>query len=374
MSKVQIIYLQVILLFTFGNVSALDRNFAGNRTFCASHAILSEFAAEVRPLLKYIPVDGPCFHIECQKCGPVTTEVYALEEVYPWAIDNEEYEDEEDIKILMCRCKRKKCSKSENFLESAFDMGRLSSWKKCTKKGIYSGYFSEKYQKYFHFFKKNAEYTKKYKDCTCFWPEANQAAAKINNQAYQLFRKLFQQTAFAQLVSNERLQRDFFELSTNTFLNLHGVTIACICHCQHFSDYYQICNELESFARNSFDEQSYYMAQSELLQLLDMLYPLFIDHYTSCLEKHAHNEIEQEKQLIQLLLGQSSKSVDIEEFLISKDLFSQTSKSNNQLLPNLDFLKGICFNESLLYEPAIRSFNAALEMGVKTRDIYIYFS
>ncbi len=367
-----IFYLYIVLLCTCGNLSALDRNFAGNKVFCASHYKLPEFASEVQQLLKFIPADAPCSHIECQKCGPVEMEVYLFEEVFPWAMDmdDEEYEDySENVKILMCSCKRNECNKCENFAGAAYDMGRLSTWENCNKKGIYGGYFSEKFKKYFPLSKKNIEYTEKYKDCTCFWPEVDETAAKINNKAYQLFKNLFRNTAFNLLVSNKKILRNFFQLPENISLNLHGVTVACVCHCQHFSDYYQVCSELDLFAKSTYEEKIYYIAQSELIQILDTLYPLFIEQYNNCLEKHPHAEIEQEKQFIQLLLGQSSKSLDTDEILLSKDLFPK--KGNNWLLPNLDFLQGVCFNEALLYESAIRSFNTALENGYKTRDIYI---
>lgn len=229
----------------------------------------------------------------------------------------------------------------------------------CPGPSIYQGYYDPDYRKYRRHLNRHLEYCDKNKDCRCYWPECSQKAAEINDLAYKLFNKLLCYTELYQLYYDQDIQFEFLEIPT--FLELHGLTIAFIARQFHFSDYIQVCQDIEDYAIRKFDSKNTSKIKDKLEDILATLYPKFLELYKDCLSKHRNPEIEQEIRFMKLLVNDISGLKILEAS--SKNVFSHQS----------EFLleQGVIFNNLLLYNKAIETLTHAIVLNPTNRNAYI---
>lgn len=339
-----------------------------------------------------------CYKVDCPICHEVWIEEYFM------------YEDEEGewfAPYWNCDCK-------EDYHDYKGGSGYQEwwhTWKRCEKGGIYPGYFEFSYFKYISFFKRYLQHLREHSSCQCFWPENSPLAANINNTAYNLFRDLIKNTALSILIDDFDQQNAFLCTKVET-LNPHGVTIVFICHSFFYSDYETICRELEAYSEQTFDRTSHRKIRKAIDNIREALYPLFLELYDSCLAKHPHPLIQQEKAYIYThLLGKSflenSFEASIEpthqnipyHSLTSSHLIARKASFEPQDLPcslseqkespeSLYLLsnqknpsdpfhsdvylgQGVVYNDALLYEHAINALTESIRLNPRNREAYI---
>lgn len=140
-------------------------------------------------------------------------------------------------------------------------------------------------------------------NCKCYWPEVSDDAKKINDIAYKLFKHLFSSTELSQLVDDNDEQKIFFINIPEYGFNIHGVTINFVCHSFFYSHYRHICQELDWYSKTHFTLREQHTIKNKIYDIQEQLYPLFLNLYNSCLEKHFNERILWEKWLIEAEIG-----------------------------------------------------------------------
>jgi hypothetical protein len=188
----------------------------------------------------------------------------------------------------------------------------------CGEEGVcYPGYFDLHFQKYFDHFIDQLEHCFAYCHyrqlskrccCQCYWPELTPEAAEISDEAYDLFSKLFRKTELLALKSNFDEQKKLLCFqswpSGHSFnnrirlLTLHELVISCISLQFLFSDYYQVCQDIRSYAKSNYYCWDYIEISNRLDAILERLYPMFEDLYFSCLKKHPTDRIKREVEFM----------------------------------------------------------------------------
>ena len=175
----------------------------------------------------------------------------------------------------------------------------------CSSLSIYSGYLDRDSRKYISNLERELRRLKDHPECTCCWPECSEAAAQISDEAYELFYDLIAKTNLSKLLSESKDQRSFLGVDRGD-LNTHGVTISLIATQFRFSDYYDLCNEIDDYARFWLRYRSvkkYYTIRKKLDCIVNTLYSRFFALYNRCMELHPSPEINEELLFMRLLVA-----------------------------------------------------------------------
>ena len=212
----------------------------------------------------------------------------------------------------------------------------------CDKPVNYAGYLDYDFHKYSSFLEEQLIYNQDSTLCQCYWPEYSKEAGKINDNAYILFHDLFLNTALSKLIDNEYEQK---YLLNNHFweLNLHGLSISCVCRSFWFSHYYRVCLNLLSYAEE--DCQIGVMTQQELSKIYSNINLILLQlakdfgpFYQTCLQKHSSSVIKYEADFLNFLYPNLINNIMVESIKIEA---IQAQKFQNEFNQKSDIHKCI---------------------------------
>lgn len=175
----------------------------------------------------------------------------------------------------------------------------------CFNSPLYLGYIDPNHNKYLSHFRQHLEYTIQHPNCLCLWPECSQESAQISDTAYLLFRDLILTTALSNLIENKILQSEFLEIVDFPFTQ-HGLAVSLIAQQFRFSDYYQVCKDIENYALSKYDEWEAAKIKDKLEDILEVLYPKFFTLYISCHQCHPNSDIDLEIRFMKMLVNDIS--------------------------------------------------------------------
>lgn len=294
--------------------------------------------------------------------------------------------------------------------------------KKCDCWCCYSGYFDPTFKKYQQHFIKFSEFYKDQPDWYLLWPEGSSEAGEISNMAYFYFKKLITSTALSELLSHSNEGNQFMECSE--MLTLHGGTISFILHQFFFTDYYEVCQDIENYSRYKYSAFEAAKIKDQLDGILDVLYPLFFSLYSWQYSMYPCNKIAEELLFMELLVNDipnyGSKfsllvpqqiqlnisdlffdspdkqfyDYDEKDTLIAssniikkpsetyfldvslsnfqnKDITSSTTVEDFSFPSELFLELGTTYNNLLLYEEAIEALTHAIILNPKNKNAYI---
>ena len=214
---------------------------------------------------------------------------------------------------------------------------------------IYMGYLEGWFRKYSHL-KEQLQYYYQHNECDCYWPERTQEADAINNVAYTLFEDLFVTTPLQCLLEDKEAQGAFLLSKLNNWLtsdddkklSQHGLVLSIISGQFHFSDYYQVCQDINNFSKLNFSKSEQYIIQNKLLTILETLSSNFFQLNLNCYTSHPNEKVKQELLFIQLLAGH-------EELLLSKaPIHKKTKKKASRQSSKKKLLtKDVLFGENI---------------------------
>jgi hypothetical protein len=294
----------------------------------------------------------------------------------------------------------------------------------CYRRSFYTGYIDSNFYKYLPHLIRQLEYCRRHHcTCVCYWPEYSEGASRISDMAYLLFRDLILTTELSSLLTNTN---DFSKLffPENWCWTQHGLTISFIVHQFRFSDYYHVCQDLETFAKSRYSEREFAKIQDKLEKILIVLYSHFYTLYSSCYKMHPTDDIVQEMRFMKLMINDISgldDAVDLSKnehlFFVNTDItLSDLSEliisdlktagipvGQNQGIPSYDpeyrqdeqcylapfesatmplsrefslqseiFLgQGTMLNNLLLHKDAIRALTSSIQLNPSNRNAYI---
>jgi tetratricopeptide (TPR) repeat protein len=359
----------MVLAYQKNEAVFLKREYAESLPYCAMHSGLSspDYHLLDKELLSLIPADPNttdfCQHFLCSEC------VNGWFEIVNWT--DEKGESYPHV-YAACLCTNKN--------QNPWNEERETWLSDCKNRIVYQGYFNEHCRKYFKCFNKHIQYCKNNKNCSCYWPELNELAASINNEAYDMFRDLFENTKLNHLIdSKDQLK---LVMNTNEYLfNLHGLTLFCIDNMFKFSDYVMVCRDIEEYSFFSFEEFEYLKIKDKLESLLAILHNKFMSLYKKCLRSHPNDDIRNEMIFLKFYANDDLFSGDLEpSFPVpTKTLIDSIDYQNEYLAdkakgaPESLFLleHGTFLNSMLLYDQAIDILTHALKLDPSRPEAYI---
>lgn len=263
------------------------RGYNGKPDCCGNHSLnINHIDQSFNNYLHLIPTrTEPCNHVLCAECHHTWL---ATREVCSKPDDNEDEDEEQCIEedVWMCECKVK---------EWIWDGTIMPSWYSCNAPSIYKGYFDTLFKKRHSDFFQYLKYVSENTACRCYWIEYSEKAKEINETAYWLFRILLENKPFEQLIEDVPTREAIFGI-----LNTHGFALHCVVHSFFYSNYYQICEQLEYYANKHFIGKDRIKAIRSLNEIRITLKPLFLSLYKSCVQQHPHKRILYEMELITL--------------------------------------------------------------------------
>jgi len=177
----------------------------------------------------------------------------------------------------------------------------------CINPVIYPGYLDIDFHQYDSFLEEQLIHFKSKPECFCYWSEHSVEAGVTSDLAYLLFRELLQHTALSKLI-DDRHEQSYLLRNTFWNLNLHGLSVSCVCRSFWFSHYYRLSLELLKYAeqdyekeRVTFDELQY--IHERITRILLVLAKRFEQVYSDCLEKHPSEKITEELEFLQCMYG-----------------------------------------------------------------------
>lgn len=370
-------------------IVALQRDYACDE-YCGLHQKHLDKLDLIRPYIFSIPtISDKCSHLDCPTCNKVWT-FYDRDEC-----DMEDGESPEPFWI--CLCKEKLMQ--ENY-EKYFDCC-MPNWIPCKKYAIYDGYLAS--DKYFSMFFEYLQYVDQNKNCKCFWPELSKKAASINNLAYDLFKELFSNTKLGEMEDNLKMQNDFLLKTPMYGYNLHGIIISFVSQSFFYSDYDWVCRDIDFYSSLNFDDNSLAIIRNKLDHIREKLAVIFLDFYLECLKKHPNQRIKQELCLVRSFLNVPlfdylkedkintlytepnflKRAIDVNNLPIKKNkrlnkyVVQEYNKLNQPYRPNnwsqsdVHLAYGTSYNDSNLYNEAIRILTIAIHLNPVNRNAYI---
>ncbi len=216
---------------------------------------------------------------------------------------------------------------------------------KCNEGAIYFGYLDPRFKRYSAHLIRHLRYTSQHPECSCYWPELSSYASEISEHAYELFGILFETTALASLVENDKLCEKF----RNTALsdcNFNTQIVFCIARQFRFSHYHRLTSDLAALASEHFEEHESAEILQNLQTILKSLALSFVPLYESCLEQHPNKEIQAELEFTKLFLpnlDDNEWELEIQEFYdkvttIDDYLFQMRFPKKEERLPALNIL------------------------------------
>lgn len=187
------------------------------------------------------------------------------------------------------------------------------------KEGIYSPYFT--CEDYFYFLQDHLTYCTNHSNCPCYWPEVNKASGEICDISFDLFSNLFSTTALIQVVNSREKQREML-LATPTNasrFSLHGLVIAILSKSFFYSHYYRICQDIDRYSKQTFNEHKYAIIQNKLEYIIFTLREKYLQLYKSCLKKHPNKRIELEYSFIKSELNMHNQALFSLNFDVLED-------------------------------------------------------
>jgi|688.fasta_scaffold17663_4 hypothetical protein len=172
----------------------------------------------------------------------------------------------------------------------------------CGTPSFYLGYVDPNFCKYTQNFEKQLIYTDSrrysmsgwfYPLCQCYWPEICKEADEIRELAYILFDNLFKSSAFSQLENNQVEQKNFLQAKRKV-LNHHEIVISLIVHQFQFSDYYQVCEDIEEYIKLKYAADELKKINLKIKKIIQALGKKFHSLYSECLRMHPCKTIQQE--------------------------------------------------------------------------------
>lgn len=256
----------------------------------------------------------------------------------------------------------------------------------CQKPAIFWGYwFSYRYVDHFFDY---LNYCYKHKNCRCYWPEYSSEAAQISDLAYSLFDNLFTSSPLSKMTDKDYFRGDVFLYFSPSFSSIsrHALVVYFIGQQFLFSDYYNVCKDIEIYVERSHHYTAEQVAEikDRLSEILEALYPHFLDLYTACYKKHPHDEIAQEVQVMKLLSNDENIYAEscskTKAFPFKRVRKPDQKKYQNKEFYNGDFLleQGIMLNNLLLHKEAISILTLEItseeefyEHGLAFPDVYL---
>ena len=364
------------------NASCMKRDYVHEWPYCSMHhrTLYQDYLGIrfARELVDQIPPNpsekGPCQHFKCSKCSGGWHDYVYLDE------------DENNLQPYLyrtCYC--------INWCGQPWKRG-LKSWiSDCKNEIVYHGYFDVSYKKYLNMFNEYLIYCRDNNSCTCYWPECNEQAQKINNEAYDLFRGLFEETALRSL-DNSEIQHGLIG-NTAGALDFHGMTISCVCHSFFFSDYVKVCKDIESYSFNSFSYEEAVLIKDKLEDILVALSLRFKPLYSCCCKKHSNHIISNEILFMNLMFNDDIPLEEIKQDILSSSksqvTFSSRSYSDEDVMeinwldaftlsksivssePAFLVEHGTFLNNMLLYKQAIEVLTLAIKLDSSCLNAYI---
>lgn len=277
----------------------------------------------------------------------------------------------------------------------------------CPNRAVYSGYIEPEFFKYSHHLKRHLEYCKKNTNCKCFWPEYSDAAGQISDSACFHFKKILKSSALKGLESNYNEQKEF-GVTNYDWLGFNGLMSSLISKQLHFMDYYNVCKDIEDYSISKYSENEAAEIKEMLDDILEVLYPQFLDLNLACFSKHPSPEIYQEIVFMKLLVNNELdiqknfnlnkvsnsqcyfenyfKGIDIkgvDSITLSQNLteynyydltylmHQEGLPSSNPLQSDIFLEYGTMLNNHLLHKEAIQILTQSIQLNPLSKNSYI---
>ena len=259
----------------------------------------------------------------------------------------------------------------------------------CNKDSIYSGYLHFRYNGDFPFLKRQIDYSKKYPNFEAYWPETSLKAYYLSEITVELFDNLVETTALKRVRSEENLYKEF--ITDSWYFDRLDFTLSrslCV-SCFRFSDFYQVCHDLNQFSRKHFPIEDCILIEAKIGEILDDLCPVFLEIYEESLSLHPTKEILEEVEFIECcylpskqfdrgpmagrnlsesgLFQETSSSFEVDEIEYPEsdsEFFPRAAESNQPLwfVANLLLSNGTVYNDFFMYGNAVESLTAAIKI------------
>jgi tetratricopeptide (TPR) repeat protein len=152
--------------------------------------------------------------------------------------------------------------------------------------------------------------------CTCYWPERSPEAAKISDLAYRLFDDLITNTSLSCLL-NDQEERKGLKCEE---LNKHGLLVYLVGSRFRFTDYFVLCQSLETYAKYRFEGREMAEIQDKLDTILETLFPKFLSLCTACHIHHPNVSVAREIRFMKNMIGDISDVDELPEDFAEKGL------------------------------------------------------
>ncbi|NGX42073.1 MAG: hypothetical protein K940chlam7_00349 [Chlamydiae bacterium] len=264
----------------------------------------------------------------------------------------------------------------------------------CCDPVVYVGYFHFRHKGGYPFLKRQIEYSRKYPHHQAYWPETSHRAEKISDVAVVLFENLIDSTALKKVKQRSDLSNNF--ITDSWYFRRLGFNLPrslSVC-CFRFSDFYQVCKDLERFSQTYFSEEEIALIEDKTDAILDRLCEMFLEMYEESLSFHPTAEIQSEINFIELLYSperdikvsscqkenesqhfSGETKIDIFKKRLNKRFKVKESVSDSNSLP--DWLisdywlyEGIRCNNLFLHSEAITYLTAAIEKDPSNVEAY----
>lgn len=181
----------------------------------------------------------------------------------------------------------------------------------CDEKAVYFGYIDPRFKRYSKHVSRQIEYAQKKPNCSCYWPERSAKAAEIIDEAHSLFEHLFRTTILASLSDCDSDEDEFRNTSLSS-LNSSDRIVACVARQFRFSDYYDVCADIETYAKKKLSSSEFLDVKRGLQVILNELYSMFASLYETCLKAHYSEDIEHERAFMRYFSHDVEEDEDIE--------------------------------------------------------------
>jgi tetratricopeptide (TPR) repeat protein len=244
------------------------------------------------------------------------------------------------------------------------------------QEGIYAPYVVSKDN--FELLKDHLLYSASNTACQCYWPEISKQAAKINDNAYDLFLDLFANTELSIIVKDPNEQKNVLlsrPWNAEKF-SLRGVVLCFINKAFFYSHYYRICQKLDRYSKQKFNEHDYSIIQDKLEYILDVIGAQYLKLYDSCYSKHPNNRISQElffvPHFFETIEKSSKETLNFKSTLKLNKSSNKNEPDQTKWLDSQILLKdGRYLNDFLQYQESIKWFTKSIKLNPSNIDAHI---
>lgn len=152
--------------------------------------------------------------------------------------------------------------------------------------------------------------------CTCYWPERSPEAAKISDLAYCLFDDLITNTSLSCLLDDQE-ERKGLKCED---LNKHGLLVYLMGSRFRFTEYFALCQSLETYAKYRYEGREMAEIQDKLDTILETLFPKFLSLCTTCHKRHPNVFVAREIRFMKNMIGDISDVDELPEDFVEKGM------------------------------------------------------